>query len=760
MASDPSDVRVDMAAGTNGRAAGSNGSGDGYGDEIKAVGHAERFRQTVDPSQSRQESVTANSSPWQVAGRRRMGSGYSVEDAFKPKDYKMEKIELSKRSGPEELPPDMWQRVKNFFYNDYYVPREAIRSEITAGLIVGLAVVPEAIAFALVVGIKPQWGVDTTLITTFVVGVFGGRPGLCNGASGAVAVVIKDVVEQHGVEYMGYTVILAGLFCCLFGVLRLANYMTLVSSSVMIGFVNALAIIIGCAQVKAFKADLKLSGADAPSGRRSSFDIFVDGKEWVGGAEAAWMMLEVVTCMLTMILLPLIKHEKLKWIHYCPSSLIGLLLATFVEHAIVRPAGFETRTIGDLGEMKGELPRSLWNRGYAIPPLNADTLAKILPTAATLAAVALIEQMMTLQLVDQMTKTVGQANREGVGLGLGNIVAGLIGGMGGNAMIGQSVICIKSGGFRRVSNISTGFTVLLITVALFKVVNLMPAAAFVGMMWMICYYTFEWNTFRLIFHAIHNDGMRERFNRHYKIERSDVLVVIVVTVVTLFSNLAMAVACGLALNLIAYAVKSGDSVRLKAKILLTPHDTSSGGDSRADVRKAPQLDAVSAPSLPDSAAGATEEEEAGASGPGAGEGGEHGSGDAMGEGEDRKVMTMVYEIEGPLFFGSVKKFLGFFDQDGDPEHIEIHCPRLSIMDYSATEALCKISDEYKEKGKKVHLRFLADEHLRYLQKAKDLTAEKLTVLEVRQSIAQEASELEHWRGDHVNILSHRDPMHA
>lgn len=634
------------------------------------------------------------------------------------------RVDLTIVATPEDAdaPQDLYARIARFLYKDYYVPSDAIRTEIVAGLIVGLAVVPEAIAFALVVGIPPQWGVDTTLITSLVVGIFGGRPGLCNGASGAVAVVIVDIVQDPdaGVAYMGYTVILAGIFCCAFGCLRLANYMTLISASVMVGFVNALAIIIGCAQVKAFKANNIIQTGAAPTNttivtnRRllSSFDVFVDGQEWIDSGTACWMLVEVAIVMLTMGLLPLIKHKKLNWIQSIPSSLIGILLATAFEHGIVRTVGgTQTVTIGDIGKMEGGLPKLLWDRGYDLPPVNMETLQKILPCAATLAAVALIEQMMTLQLVDAMTRTVGEPNREGVGLGLGNVVAGLFGGMGGNAMIGQSVICIKTGGFRRLSNIVTGLTVLCITAALFHVVNLMPSAAFVGMMWMICYYTFEWNSFRLLFHACHNENNRERFGRHHKIERTDLLVIVVVTVVTLFTNLAMAVAAGIGINLISFAVKSGETVQLKAKTLLLP----TAADQLADPDR-PGKDCES----------------------------------------DNVVQgTVVYEVEGPLFFGSIRQFMDLFDYDGDPSDVELHCFQLSVMDYSATEALVKLADEYKEKGKRLHLKFLKVENHRLLTKARGML-EGISSWESTVHVNDEDEDLEEMRDNlSPEVLRHR-----
>jgi len=241
---------------------------------------------------------------------------------------------------------------------------------------------------------------------------------------------------------------------------------------------------------------------------------------------------------------------------------------------------------------------------------------------------------------------------------------------------------------------------------LYKLVNLMPSAAFVGMMWMICYYTFEWNTFRLIFHALHGEKHREMYNRHHKINRVDLLVICVVTVVTLFSNLATAVGAGIGINLIGYAVQSSKSVRLRAKTIVLP--------STVD-KKYTETDR---PGTVDTESSET---------------------DRPGKDKEKPPPiegTAVYEVEGPLFFASVKKFLSLFDLDGDPRDIELHCAKMSVVDYSAVEALVKLADEFQSKGKRLHVRYLRKEHYRQLNKSRD-RLDKLASWEVAVELEDE-----------------------
>jgi len=279
----------------------------------------------------------------------------------------------------------------------------------------------------------------------------------------------------------------------------------------------------------------------------------------------------------------------------------------------------------------------------------------------------------------------------------------LFGGMGGNAMINQSVIQVKTGGTHRMSNIIVGLTVLIITTVAYPFVNLMPQAAFIGMMWVTCYYTFEWSTFKLIYHSI--TGLRRRENNTMinKIKRMDVVVIIIVTIVTMMTNLAVAVMCGLVVNLVTFAWDSAQTVRLIAKedVLVT--------DPISETQNA----------------------------------------------------VRVYEIEGPLCFVSTRRFLSFFTKDEDPQDVEIHCLNLQVMDFSALDAIAKLAGEYKRLEKRLHLRFLREEDHRHLAKGRGLLKDVETwrVVRVLDSKEVDMSEIEQDHIEQLHVAAHFDNEH-
>uniref|UniRef100_A0A7S1X4H1 STAS domain-containing protein n=1 Tax=Tetraselmis chuii TaxID=63592 RepID=A0A7S1X4H1_9CHLO len=574
----------------------------------------------------------------------------------------------------EEDPEDsrkLGEKVKDFFVSDYYVPKNEILMQVVAGVLAALAVVPESIAFALVVGVAPQIGIDTTFVTSIVIGIVGARPGLVNGASGAIAVVIVDVVSAYGEAYMGYTVILAGIIAVVFSLLRLSTLVCLISAPVMVGFVNGLGIIMCLAQVRNFKANDLLVGAPTPPSDATtrhllaSYDVFTDGEPWVSPQVAGWMFLELLLVIGSMIAFPKIPW---KWTKHIPGSLIGIFLATAAEWGIVRQVGFATQTIGDIGRMNGDFPRPLWMRPYDLPPLNGETLGIIFPTAIALALVALIEQLMTVEVVNEMTKTRCNSHREAFGLGVGNICTGLLGGMGGNAMIAHSILQVTTGGKYRMANITVGICIIIISVAAFPFVNLIPSAAFVGMIWMMVFQMIAWRSFIVIFNSCASLRVRERNSMLSKVKRTDALIIIIVTVVTVFTNLAVAVACGVLVNVVVYILDSTATLKLVSKEDVEAVDSDTG---------------------------------------------------------ERKT-TRVYDVEGPLFFSSARKFVAFFTILEDPEEVELHCHNLDVMDYSALDAIAKIAKEYKEQGKQLHLRFLREDCYRVLAKGRNMLKDVTT----------------------------------
>ena len=311
--------------------------------------------------------------------------------------------------------------------------RATLKNDLLSGLTVSLALVPEAVAFSFVAGVDPLVGLYAAFLVGLITSIFGGRPGMISGATGALAVVMVSLVAQHGVQYLFATVVLMGLIQVLAGALKLGKFVRIIPHPVMLGFVNGLAIVIFLAQLSQFKAP-DASGA----------------LQWLQGSQM-YLMLGLVA--LTMFII----HFLPKLTKAVPSSLVAIVTVTGLVHLL----GLDTNTVLDMASVGGGFPE------FSIPsvPYNLETFKIILPYATILAAIGLIESLMTLQLVDEITETRGRANKECVGQGLANIVTGFFGGMGGCAMIGQSMINVNSGGRGRASGISAALFLLFFIVA-------------------------------------------------------------------------------------------------------------------------------------------------------------------------------------------------------------------------------------------------------------------------------------------------------
>lgn len=391
--------------------------------------------------------------------------------------------------------------------------------EILTGLTVALALVPEAIAFAFVAKVDPLVGLFAAVILGLVTSLFGGRPGMISGATGAMAVVMTALVVSHGVQHLFAAVLLAGLLQVAFGVLRWGKFVHLIPLPVTIGFVNGLALVIGLAQLEQFR----IRGADGSA-------------QWLSGAPL-WSMLGVVgIVMAVMYLLPRLTKAV-------PAGLVGIATATLAAWLL----GLETRTVGDIAKIGGSFPLP------ALPnvPWDLETLRVIFPYSAVLAGVGLIESLMTLNLIDEMTETRGRPNKECVAQGAANVLSGLFGTMGGCAMIGQSMICIGSGARHRLAGASAALFLLGFVLFGSAVIERIPVAALVGVMFMVVLGTFEWSTFRV---------MR-------RVPRSDALVIVIVTVVTLLADLAVAVLIGVVVSALVFAWESAKKIQVEVKDL-------------------------------------------------------------------------------------------------------------------------------------------------------------------------------------------------
>ncbi|MFC7062933.1 SulP family inorganic anion transporter [Halobacillus seohaensis] len=370
-----------------------------------------------------------------------------------------------------------------------------VKGDTLSGIVVALALIPEAIAFSIIAGVDPMVGLYASFCIAVVIAFVGGRPGMISGATGAMALVMITLVAEHGIEYLLATTILTGILQIVFGVFKLARFMKFIPRSVMVGFVNALAILIFTSQ----------------------FQHFVD---------EAWIMYALVGLTLAIIyLFPLVTKAV-------PSTLVAIVVVS----AIAISMNFGIRNVGDMGELTQTLPI------FALPniPLNLETFMIIFPYALALTIVGLLESLLTASIVDDMTDTDSNKNQETRGQGIANIVAGSFGGMAGCAMIGQSVINVKSGGNGRLSSLVSGIVLMFLIIVLGGVVVQIPMAALAGVMIMVAVGTFDWSSIRNIHRVPKTDA--------------SVMVVTVLTVV-ITHNLAYGVLAGVVLSMIFFAVK-------------------------------------------------------------------------------------------------------------------------------------------------------------------------------------------------------------
>ena len=389
------------------------------------------------------------------------------------------------------------------------------KTELLSGLTVALALVPEAVAFAFLAGLSPLTGLYAAFVMGLVTAVLGGRPGQISGATGAVAVVIVTLAASHGPEYIFATVILAGLIQMAAGFLRLGKLMRLVPHPAIFGFVNGLAIIIFMSQLDQFRS---------PDG------------SWLSGPELFTFGGMVLLTMLIIWGLP-------KLTRAVPSSLVAILTIW----GLVTALGIDTKTVGDLASIEGTFPP------FHIPqvPLNFATLEIIAPYALIVAGVGLIESLLTLNIIDEITGTRGRGNKEAIAQGIANVTSGFFSGMGGCAMLGQSLINISAGARARLSGIFAALMLLVFIMFGSSLIEMVPMAALTGLMIMVSIGTFEWASLRT-------------FGR---MPKSDILVMVMVTLVTIFlHNLALAVIVGVIIAALRFAWESAKRIRARKRI--------------------------------------------------------------------------------------------------------------------------------------------------------------------------------------------------
>ena len=485
------------------------------------------------------------------------------------------------------------------------------KNDILSGLTVALALVPEAVAFAFVAGVDPLVGLYAAFMIGLITSIFGDRPGMISGATGALAVVMVSLVaegnamgeagENLGLYYLFATVILMGIIQMLAGVFKLGKFVRLIPHPVMMGFVNGLAIVIFLSQLGMFK------------------EVIGGEKVWMQGTQLWTMVGLVVLTMAIMFGLPKLTKKL-------PEALIAILVVS----AIAIFGNLDVATVGSFisdggGEgLKGGLPTfqmDIFNK----VPFTWESIKFIFPYALILAAIGLIESLMTLNLIDDLTETRGNSNKECLAQGGANIITGFFGGMGGCAMIGQSLINIKGGGRGRLSGIVAALALLAFILFASGLIEQVPIAALVGVMFMVVIGTFAWSSFRIL----------------NKIPLSDVIVLVAVSALTVIYDLAIAVIAGVIMSALVFSWENARRIRARKRM--------------------------------------------------------------------KDDGTKVYEIWGPLFFGSIQEFNSKFDVKNDPDKVEIDFVESRVSDHSAIEAIFSLVNKYKAENKEIKLKHLSED---------------------------------------------------
>ena len=482
-----------------------------------------------------------------------------------------------------------------------------IKNDILSGLVVAVALVPEAIAFSFIAGVSPVVGLYTAFILGLITALIGGKPGMISGATGAVAIVLvgltleaTDILSAQGLaseavamgvlHYILLATVIAGLIQVSIGMLKLGKFIRLVPTPAIHGFVNGLAIVIATAQFKFFEG------------------------------QGASMYVLVVITMAIMYLLPKVTKAV-------PAGLVAIIVLTLGVYF----TGLNTLLLSGLDDMSkyaGQLP------SFGIPEyiFSLDAILLVLPYSIIVALVGIIESLLTLSVLDELSNTRGSANKECIAQGTGNITCGFFGGMAGCAMIGQSIINYTSGGIGRLSSFVAAVGLIILVVSMSGVLNAIPVAVLVGIMFMVSIGTFEWSS----------------FSRLNKMPRTDAFVMVTVTIITVVEDLAIAVIAGVIISALAFAWKHA---RIWAKTYM---------------------------------------EEDG---------------------------TKVYELDGPLFFGSATTFADNFDIPNDPPKVVIDFKNARVMDSSGVEAVDAITKKYEDAGKNLLLRHLSADCKAILKKA-------------------------------------------
>ncbi len=461
--------------------------------------------------------------------------------------------------------------------------------------------IPEVVAFGFMAGISPTIALHTTVIIAILAAIFGGRPAIVSGAAGAIAIVLVDLIKNYGFDYLFAAVVVAGMIQLAVGLLKWGKFIRLVPQSVMYGFVNGLAVVIFIAQIK----QLKIPHTD----------------QWLQGQSLGVMLSLIALTVATMVF-------ATKYIRQIPAALLALMVCYVVSLFI----GVDVIQIGDIAKVESQLPQ------FHLPqiPFTWGAWSVVFTYGGVIAGVALVESLLTLNVIDEMTQSKGNANKEAIGQGIANTVVGFFGGMGGCAMIGQSILNVNSGGKGRLSGVVMGVSILVFMLVGGQFIESIPTAALIGIMTVVAYKTFEWGFFKM----------------YKKMPTSDFLIASGVALITIFvHNLALAVLCGIIASALVFAWESARRLRIK---------------------------------------------------------------------RIETDLEIIYQVNGPLFFGSITAFNERFQLQKDHKLVVIDFSKSRIADMSALEAIHKLAEKYRQQEKELVIGGLSADSALLLRRADEL----------------------------------------
>lgn len=520
-----------------------------------------------------------------------------------------------------------------------------IRQEIIIGVVTSFLLIPDSMAYAFIGHVEPTTGLHTGWILGIITALFGGRPGMINGITGGFGSMVSKFVATpedknfsgDGIVLLFFSVILAGILIIIFAFFKLGTLNNLIPSTVKIGFCNGLALIIA----------------------RGQTDFFLDPNgEYITGSVMGLTWMYAIGTTVIMELFPKIPNKICKKI---PPSLICLIICIAGEFAIVRNCGAFTYTVGDIATISSEnaFPKLIFlNDKYNMDELHVDdAVYRIIIQGISIAVLACMETLMTMEVVNDFTKNEGNADRQFYMLGVGNILCGLLGASGGDAMLGVTTVNCVAGGKGRTSSFVAALMCMIILMGAYPILNFIPLGCLIGLMIIVVYHTFKWYTLKSFLSALLPMQIRERLNFHAKMDRLDLTVIVIVTILTVLTNLVVAVLAGMLVASLVFAQKITRKLNITSRYLNS-------------------------------------------------------------EKKDGKV-TKIYNISGPVFFGTKSEFMRNFTILSDPEFVHIHFEEDSFLDYSILEALNVLSKRYLDVGKKLKIKKLKQKQ-KTVEKAKQL----------------------------------------